>query len=76
MVSAVCRVMGIGVEDLRRISKTAVSRRLEMYVARRYTGSSLRLPHLAVRDNSTVSHGVKRAEERLIHERAFRDQVG
>ncbi|MGH7847730.1 MAG: REP-associated tyrosine transposase [Candidatus Binatia bacterium] len=81
IVSAVCRVTGIEAENLRKISKDPriqEARELLMYVARRYSGASLRemLPHLGARDISTVSHGVKRAENRLIHERVFRDQVG
>ena len=81
IVFAVCRVTGIEAENLGRISKDPriqEARELLMYVARRYSGASLRemLPHLGVRDISTVSHGVKRADNRLIHERVFRDQVG
>jgi len=81
IVFAVCRVTGIEAENLRRISKDPriqEARELLMYVARRYTGASLRemLPHLGVRDISTVSHGVKRAEDRLSHEGAFRGRLG
>ncbi len=80
IVFVVCRVMGIGVEELRKISKDPriqEARDLLMYVGRRYSGASLRemVRHLGVRDISTVSHGVRRAEERLIREGAFRDKV-
>lgn len=33
------------------------------------------LPYLGARDGSTVSHGVRRAEQRLKEERDFRQQV-
>jgi chromosomal replication initiation ATPase DnaA len=48
-----------------------------MYVARRYSEASLEevVRHLGVRDRSTVSHGVKRAERRVREEKDFRGQV-
>ena len=80
IVIVVCRVLGVGVEELKKISKDPriqEARELLMYVARRYSGASLgeMVRHLGVRDISAVSHGVRRAEERLTRERAFREKV-
>jgi putative transposase len=52
-------------------------RELFMYMARRYSGASLQeiVRWLGVRDVSTVSHGVRRAEKRLKEEGSFRQQI-
>jgi len=76
IVPVVCRVMGIDKEELRKItreSRIQEGREVLMYMARRYSESSLReiTSCLGVRDLSTVSHGVRRAEERLRKEHAF-----
>ena len=48
-----------------------------MYMARRYSGASLQeiVRWLGVRDVSTVSHGVRRAEKRLKEQGPFRQQL-
>ena len=80
IVRGVCQVAGVGKEQLGRALKEARvqrAREILMYVARRYSEASLAeiVSHLGVRDRSTVSHGVRRAERRIREEQDFRDEV-
>ena len=70
IVDAVCRVTKVEarelVRPLRRV-RVPTARELLMYIARNHTEAGLReiADHLGVRDISTVSHGVRRVEEKL-----------
>jgi REP element-mobilizing transposase RayT len=77
IVEAVGAIVGITPEQLRQPVKderVQRGRELFMYVARRYSGASLReiIARLGVRDQATVSHGIRRAERRLEEEGDFR----
>jgi REP element-mobilizing transposase RayT len=77
---AVCQVVGIELDDFSRGTKVdhiQRGRELFMYMARRYSAASLQetVRWLGVRDVSTVSHGVRRAERRLKQEELFRQQL-
>ena len=80
IVQAVCKVVGVEQDEFGRGTKERriqTGRELFMYMARRYSGASLQeiVRWLGVRDVSTVSHGVKRAEERLKVQELFRQQL-
>ena len=80
IVQAVCQVVRVEPEELARGTKedrVQRGRELFMYIARRYSAASLQemVRWLGVRDVSTVSHGVKRAERRLKAEEPFRQQL-
>ena len=82
IVQAVCQVVGVESGEFTRGTKAKEDRiqrgrELFMYIARRYSAASLQemVRWLGVRDVSTVSHGVKRAERRLKEEEPFRQQL-
>jgi putative transposase len=80
IVHAVCQVVGVAPEEFARSTKEdriQRGRELFMYIARRYSAASLQeiVRWLGVRDVSTVSHGVKRAEKRAKEEEPFRQQL-
>jgi putative transposase len=80
LVQAVCDVVGVEKEEFGRGTKEERiqrGRELFMYMARRYSGASLQeiVRWLGVRDVSTVSHGVRRAERRVREEGSFRQQI-
>lgn len=80
IISLVCEVMGVEREELTRAlreERVQKGREALMYVARRYSEASLReiVRFLGVKEMSTVSHGVRRAEGRLREEQDFRWQV-
>jgi putative transposase len=77
---AVCEITGIEPEEFgsgTKEERIQRGRELFMYIARRYSGARLQeiVRWLGVRDVSTVSHGVKRAERRLKEEGPFRQQI-
>jgi putative transposase len=77
---AVVKVMGLEEDELRRpLRREEIQRGREilMYLGRRYGEASLRemVDLLGVKERSTVSHGVKRAELRLKQDRGFSRQV-
>ena len=70
IVDAVCRVAKVEARELvkpLRRARVQTARELLMYIARNHTEAALReiADHLGVRDISTVSHGVRRVEEKL-----------
>jgi len=70
IVDAVCKVTKVDVQKLVRPLRDArvqTARELLMYIARNHTEAGLReiADRLGVRDISTVSHGVRRVEEKL-----------
>jgi len=72
--------MGVEKDELRRTlreERIQRSREALMYIARRYSEASLGeiVGLLGVKDMSTVSHGIRRAEGRLGDEEGFRRQV-
>jgi REP element-mobilizing transposase RayT len=80
IVQAVCHVVGVEPEDFASSSKEdriQRGRELFMYTARRYSEASLQevVRWLRVKDGSTVTHGVRRAERRLKEEELFRRQL-
>ena len=80
IVRQVCKVVEIDPEELTTAPKqerVERGRELFMYIARRHSEASLReiVSWLGVRDPSTVSHGVRRAEVRLKEEKEFRREV-
>lgn len=80
IVRAVSKVAGLETEKLRKASQRGEIKRgreLLMYIARRYSSASLReiASYLRARDISTVSHGVKRAEESLKENPDFQSAV-
>ena len=80
IVQRVCEVTGIEKEELRRAAREEQiqrGREIFSYVARRYSEASLRkiVPYLGARDLSTVSHGVRRAAERVQEDRTFHQQA-
>ena len=80
IVQAVCKVVGVEQEEFARGTKEdriQRGRELFMYMARRYSEASLQemVRWLGVRDVSTVSHGVRRAERRLKEEGLFGEQL-
>ena len=80
ILHGVSKVMGIKENELRRpLRREEVQRGREilMYLARRYGEASLKelVAFLGVKEMSTVSHGVRRAEVRLQEEPAFRKNV-
>jgi putative transposase len=80
IVHAVCEIAGIEPEEFgsgTKEERIQRGRELFMYIARRYSGARLQeiVRWLGVRDVSTVSHGVKRAERRLKEEGPFRQQI-
>jgi REP element-mobilizing transposase RayT len=80
IVQAVCKVVGVEQAEFARGTKEdriQRGRELLMYLARRYsTASSQEIVRwLGVRDVSTLSHGVRRAEGRLKADEPFRQQL-
>ena len=80
IVRGVCTVTGLGRAELGRAGKeahTQKGREMLMYLARRHSDASLVdiASYLGVRDISTVSHGVKRAERRIKEEQDFREEI-
>ena len=80
IVAAVSRVGGIKEDQLRRPGRNEEimrSRELISYVSRRYSDVSLRelARFLQVKELSTPSHGVRRAEERLKNDARFGRQA-
>jgi hypothetical protein len=80
IISTVCKVTGAEEEELRRpLRSDRVQRGREMlvYLSRRWSDMSLRelVRFLGVKELSTVSHGLRRAEERLREDLGFRQQV-
>jgi len=80
IVPIICKVMGVEKDELRRTlreERIQRSREALMYIARRYSEASLGeiVGLLGVKDMSTVSHGIRRAEGRLGDEEGFRRQV-
>ncbi len=80
MVSAVCKVCSVAEEEIRRPTRNeGVQRARELlcYVSRRHSDVGLRdlARFLGVKELSTPSHGVKRAEQRLKTDQSFRRQV-
>ena len=80
IVEAVCGVLGANREEIRgftRSDKVQRSREILCYVARRY--GEVGLPELArflqVKELSTASHAMRRAEQRLKEDSGFRRQV-
>ncbi|MFQ5998924.1 MAG: transposase [Candidatus Bathyarchaeia archaeon] len=80
IVREVCKVTGLTKEGLGQRAqdeKEQRARELLMYMARRHSSATLRdvLMYLGVRDVSTVSHGIRRAERRLKEDQHFNRQV-
>ena len=80
IVQAVGQAMGLEEENLRLpLRKEAVQkgREILMYLVRRYGATDLKqlVEFLSVKELSTVSHGVRRAEMRLKEDRDFRQTV-
>lgn len=80
IVLTLCKVVKVQRDEVGRASKEARvqrAREILMYVARRYSKASLEevVSYLGVRDLSTVSHGVRRAERRMREEQDFREDV-
>lgn len=80
IVAAVSKVSGVKEDDLRRPGRNEEimrSRELISYVSRRYSDVSLRelARFLQVKELSTPSHGVRRAEERLKNDAGFGRQA-
>ncbi len=80
IVAAVGKVVGVEQEEFAggiKADRIQRGRELFMYIARRYSAASLQemIRWLGVRDVSTVSHGVRRAERRLKEEGLFRQQL-
>jgi len=80
VVGAVSKVMRLKKDELGsplRTERTQTGREAVMYVARRQGDIELKelVRFLGVKDASTVSHGVRRAEKRLTREKVFRDQL-
>jgi len=80
VVRAVSKVMGLEENELRsplRSERTQTGREVVMYVARRHGDIGLKelVRFLGVKDISTVSHGVRRAEKRLTREKEFRNRL-
>jgi chromosomal replication initiator protein len=80
IVEAVCGLIGPNREEIRRSTRSETvqrSREILCYIARRY--GEVGLPELArflqVKELSTASHAMKRAEERLKEDAGFRRQV-
>lgn len=80
IVPVVCELMGVERDQLRRSTRheaVQVGREMLIYLARRYGDASLRemVGFLGVKEMSTVSHGIRRAERRLKDDKTFRRQV-
>jgi REP element-mobilizing transposase RayT len=80
IVQAVTKVTGIPEEEIRRPGRSRVvksTREILCYLARRHGNAGLRelTRFLGVKELSTPSHGVRRAERRMSHEPDFRRQV-
>lgn len=80
IVQAVCGAIGANREEIRRSTRSETvqrSREILCYIARRY--GEVGLPELArflqVKEMSTASHAMRRAEERLKKDSDFRRQV-
>lgn len=80
IISTVCKVTGVEEEDLRRpvrSERVQRGREIVVYLSRRWSDMNLRelVRFLGVKELSTVSHGLRRAEERLREDLGFRQQV-
>lgn len=80
MVQVVCKVCGVAEEEVKRPMRTeGVQRARELlcYVSRRHSDVGLRelARFLGVKELSTPSHGVRRAEERAKNDENFRRQL-
>lgn len=80
IVQAVCKVSGIAEEEIKRpMRREGVQRAREVlcYVSRRHSDVGLRelARFLGVKELSTPSHGVRRAEERIKTDQHFRQQL-
>ena len=80
VVQAVCKVSGMAAEEIRRPGRSQAvksAREIICYLARRHGDVGLRelTRFLGVKELSTGSHGVRRAEQRLSQEPDFRRQV-
>jgi putative transposase len=80
IIQAVCAVIGASAEEIRRSKRSETvqrSREILCYIARRH--GEVGLPELArflqVKELSTPSHAMRRAEERLKEDSVFRRQV-
>lgn len=77
---AVAKVLCVEEEELRRPLRRAsvqVGRELLVYVARRHSDIGLRelVSYLSVKELSTPSHGLRRAEERVKSDTSFRQRI-
>jgi len=80
IVEAVSHVMSLDASELRRplrTEKVQTGREILMYLARRHGETHLKemVTFLGVKEISTVSHGVRRAEVRLREDRGFSQTV-
>ena len=80
IVRAVCKVSGVPEEDVKhsgRRKEAQRARELICYVSRRHGTASLTELRtlLGVKELSTPSHALRRAEKRLIDDRGFRRQL-
>ena len=80
VLQAVCGVIGVNREEIRRTTRTETvqrSREILCYIARRHGEIGLRelARFLQVKELSTASHAMRRAEERLKEDSGFRRQV-
>ncbi|MGH7773710.1 MAG: helix-turn-helix domain-containing protein [Candidatus Binatia bacterium] len=80
ILTTVCKVSGVEAEELRRplrSERVQRGREILVYISRRRSDISLRelVRFLGVKELSTVSHGLRRAEERLRDDLGFRQQV-
>jgi len=80
VAGAVCRVVGVSENDVRhsgRSEQVQRARELICYVSRRHGAASLTELRtlLGVKELSTPSHALRRAERRLADDRAFRHQL-
>lgn len=80
IVPVICKVVGVEREQLRRSTRQGavqVGREMLIYLARRYGEASLRemVKFLGVKEMSTVSHGLGRAERKLKSDQTFRQQM-
>lgn len=80
IVAAVSKVSGVKEEELGCPQRSEIaqrSREMVSYVSRRHSDVGLGelAKFLQVKELSTPSHGVRRAEERLANDRTFRRQM-
>ena len=80
MVQAVCKVCGVAEEEIKRPGRSEgvqSARELLCYVSRRHSDVGLRelARFLGVKELSTPSHGLRRAEQRIRTDSSFRRQL-